>query len=396
MASIRFLSAGESHGPKLTVVVEGVPAGFAIDVIAINEDLARRQQGFGRGGRMKIESDKVSISAGIINGKTTGAPIAMEVVNLDFKSWKDKEIEAMTIPRPGHADLTGAVKYQHPDLRLSLERASARETTTRVCVGALCKQLLSPFGILIGGYIRQLGQVSILSNDDAKVDVLKQRIQTALKNEFASPELSKCDAIREEISACMKAKDTLGGIFEIAVLDAPIGLGSYAHWDRRLDGQLTQALMSIQAMKGVEIGPAFANATKRGTQVHDAMFINNDVVTRHTNRAGGLEGGVTTGEPILIRVAMKPISTTLTPLPSVNLSSGEASVTKYERSDFCALPRAVPIGEAMVAFVIANALFEKLGGDSLGEMMPRFATLAKATVHDLELDNKPWQMHYET
>ena len=393
---LRFLTAGESHGPKLTAILEGVPAGFLLDVKKINVDLARRQTGFGRGGRMKMERDEVSVTSGIAAGLTTGAPIAMELDNLDYKNWKDKAIAPMTTPRPGHADLTGAIKYGHADLRLSLERASARETAMRVCVGSVCKQLLSPFDIEIGGYVTQIGSIAISLKETTSVSEYAKRFKDAQKNEFALPDLTFNDAVHEEIKACMKAKDTLGGIFEVIALGIPPGLGSYSHWDRRLEAQIGMALLSIQAMKGIEFANAFENATLRGTQVHDAILAKkNGTLYRNTNRSGGFEGGITTGLPLIARVAMKPISTTLNPIQSINLATKKPSPTTYERSDFCAVPRAVPIGEAMVAFVLANALFEKIGGDSLKEMMPRFKLLAQNQISNFDLTNEPWFFRYE-
>ncbi len=393
---LRLLTAGESHGPKLTAILEGAPAGFAINTKTINADLARRQQGFGRGGRMKIERDEVHISSGVAQGLTTGAPIAMEITNADYKSWQDKAIEPMTTPRPGHADLTGALKYGHRDLRLSLERASARETTMRVCAGSLCKQILEPFGLTIGGYVTQIGPIKIKLNElSDRADFVK-RFDIARANEFAIPDESFEDSVREEIHRCMKDKDTLGGIFEIVALGVPVGLGTYAHWDRRLDGQIAMAMLSIPAMKGMELGHAFRNAEQRGTKVHDEIFIDKDgSLFRKTNRGAGLEGGISNGMPIVARIAMKPISTTLNPLDSVDMAKGKASKTTYERSDFCAVPRAVPIGEAMMAYVLANALLEKLGGDSYDEMVPRFEMLRQNRLSDVHLTNQPWRFQYE-
>jgi chorismate synthase len=334
---LRFLTAGESHGPKLTVILDGMPAGVPFDHERINNELTRRQTGFGRGGRMKIEKDEVVFTAGVAEKKTTGAPICMEIANLDYKSWNDKKIEPMTIPRPGHADLSGAIKFGHDDLRLSLERASARETAARVAAGAVCKELLAQFGISVGGYVSQIGSYRIEFDDDASVTVLKKRVAHARKSEFALPEKNHDEKVREEIHRAMKAKDTLGGHMEIFAFDVPAGLGSYTQWDRKLEAQIGSALLSIQAMKGVEFARAFDNAQKRGTQVHDEIFADKSGhLYRKTNRSGGFEGGMTTGEPIWARVAMKPISTTLNPLRSVDLATKKAAATKYERSDFCA------------------------------------------------------------
>jgi chorismate synthase len=391
---IRFLTAGESHGPMLTAIIEGLPAGLALSAEDINVDLARRQQGYGSGGRMSIERDEARITSGVMNGLTTGAPIALLVENRDFKNWKDKDITPMTTPRPGHADLTGAIKYGYRDLRVALERASARETTVRVAIGSICKKLLAEFSIQIGGYVTQIGGVI------ARVDPMmpyEDRFQIAEGNDVRCPVVESVEAMHEAIRQIKIEKDTLGGVMEIVALSVPPGLGSHVHWDRRLDARIVAAMVSIHAMKGAEIGPAFENASKRGTQVHDEIVLTgqNGALGRLTNRAGGLEGGITTGEPIIARVAMKPISTILQAMQSVNLANRKPEATTYERSDFCALPRAVPIGEAMMAIVIADALIEKLGGDSLDEMRPRFQTLRQARLDDLPMDNVEWRFGYE-
>jgi len=391
---IRFLTAGESHGPMLIGILEGMPAGLPITPDDINTELVRRQQGYGSGGRMSIERDEVRITAGVMNGITTGAPIALLVENRDFKNWKDKNIAPMTTPRPGHADLTGAIKYGYRDLRVALERASARETTMRVAIGAVCKKLLAEFRIIIGGYVTQIGNVK------AEIDPnmpYEERFRLAEENDVRCPASAYVEAMHAEIHQVKVDKDTLGGIMEIVALSVPPGLGSHVHHDRRLDGRIVAAMVSIHAMKGAEIGPAFDNAGKRGTQVHDEIILQNGSgeLVRLTNRAGGLEGGITTGEPIVARVAMKPISTILQSMASVNLATGQPEATTYERSDFCALPRAVPIGEAMMALVIADALLEKLGGDSLDEMRPRFDSLRRARLQDLPMDNIEWRFGYE-
>lgn len=392
---LRFLTAGESHGPKLTVILDGIPAGLPLDASRINDQMARRQAGFGRGGRMKIEKDEVIFTAGVAQKKTTGAPVCMEVLNLDYKSWKEKSIEPMTIPRPGHADLSGAIKFGHEDLRLSLERASARETAARVAAGAVCKELLSHFDISVGGYVSQIGAYHVECSD-ASEPALKKRVAQGLKSEFAMPEKGHDEKVREEIHRAMKAKDTLGGHLEIFAFGVPAGLGSYTQWDRRLESQIGAALLSIQAMKGVEFAQAFENSTKRGTQVHDEIFADKSgTLFRKTNRSGGFEGGMTTGSPIWARVAMKPISTTLNPLRSVDLATKKATTTKYERSDFCAVPRALPICEAMMSFVLANAMLEKIGGDSLSEMKRTFSKLRGSRISDLPMRNKTWHFEYE-
>ena len=405
---LRFLTSGESHGPALTAILDGIPAGLPLSADDFASDLARRQ-GLSASGkpypgaspRMKMERDTAQILGGVMAGHTTGAPIAVQIQNLDHDKWKGKAIAPMTIPRPGHADLTGAVKYGYGDLRLSLERASARETAARVAVGAVCRKLLAQFGVKVGSYVIEIGDVradvSALSLDD--------RLARALDSEMACPDTTASALMRDRVTEIMHAKDTLGGVFEVVALGVPPGLGSHVHWDKRLTGRLAQALLSIHAMKGVEIGEAFENARKTGTQVHDeivlqeegnrkqedgdALLPSSSFLARPTNRSGGLEGGITTGQPIILRVAMKPISTTLTPLRSVDLATGEAAATEYERSDFCAVPRAGVIGEAMTAFVLAEALLEKLGGDSLDEMKPRFASLRQTRFEDLPMWNEP-------
>ncbi len=388
---IRFLTAGESHGPNLTAILEGMPAGLPLTAEDINRELRRRQEGYGAGGRMSIESDTVQISSGVVGGFTTGAPIAMVVENRDYKNWREKDIKPMTTPRPGHADLTGAIKYGYRELRLPLERASARETTMRVAVGAILRKMLAEFSIVIGGYVVQIGDVAAdnLPND------LIERINAAEQSDVRCPDPAAAERMHEAIHQVKVDKDTLGGIMEVVALNVPPGLGSHVHYDRRLDGRIVAAMVSVHAMKGAEIGPAFENATKRGSQVHDEIALGiGDRLIRKTNRAGGLEGGITTGEPVVARVAMKPISTVMKSLGSVNLATGQAEATTYERSDFCAVPRAVPILEAMMAIVIADALLEKLGGDSMEEMRPRFDSLRQARLEDLPMDNVEWRFGY--
>jgi chorismate synthase len=282
----------------------------------------------------------------------------------------------------------GAIKYGYRELRLALERASARETAARVAVGAICGRLLAEFGITVGGYVVQIGPVQALLPDELG---LRERMERAEKNDLRCPEPAAAEAMRACIDEARSAKDTLGGVFEVAALGIPPGLGSHVHWDRRLDARLMAAVGSIPAVKGVEIGLAFENAARRGTEVHDEIYEEGGLLIRRTSRAGGFEGGMTTGNPLIVRAAMKPISTTLTPLRSVDLASGEPAHTRYERSDICAVPRAAVVGEAMVAFVLADALLEKLGGDSLDEMRPRFETLHRGTLKDLEMDNASWR-----
>lgn len=381
--SLRFLTAGESHGPALTVILDGIPAGLPLDVSIIDLELARRQKGYGAGGRMKIEKDSAQILSGVLAGETTGAPIAMLVENADHVNWKNKNVDPMTTLRPGHADLTGVVKYGYRDLRPALERASARETTMRVAAGAVYKHFLSQFGIYVGGYVRVIGEIEA----NLKESNLEFRYEAAEKNDVRCPDLIAAKKMRAHIKEIIQNNDTLGGIIEIFVINVPVGLGSFTQWDRRLEARLAQAVLSVQAMKGVEIGNAFENAHLPGTKAHDEIRLEGSVLKRASNRAGGTEGGVSNGQPVIIRVAMKPIATTLAPQMTVDLATGEESLTKYERSDFCPVPRAVPILEAMVAYVIADALIEKLGGDSLAEMKPRFETLRRARLEDLPMDN---------
>jgi chorismate synthase len=393
MRMIRFLTAGESHGPMLTGILEGLPAGLPLEPDDINRDLARRQKGYGSGGRMQIERDRVRITGGVMNGRTTGGPISILVENRDWKNWAERDITPLTTPRPGHADLTGAIKYGYRDLRLALERSSARETAMRVAVGAICKRLLREFGIMIGGYVSEIaGEVAQFADDPPDYPA---RFAAAEDSEVRCPDPDASARIEDAIRQAKIDKDTLGGVIEVVALNLPPGLGSHVHYDRRLTGRLAAAVCSVQSIKGVEIGPAFENARKRGTQVHDAMRLEDGRIVRATNRAGGLEGGMTTGEPLVVRAAMKPISTTLTPLATVNLATGEPDQTVYERSDFCATPRAVPVIEAMVAIVLADELLRKLGGDSLDEMRPRFDTLRQSRPNDLPMDKVEWRFGYD-
>lgn len=381
---LRFLTAGESHGPALLAILEGLPAGLILDQTVIDAELARRQHGFGAGPRMKIEHDRVHILAGVMEGRTTGAPLAFSIENLDHAKWKGHPVTPYTAPRPGHVDLAGVVKYAYADIRPALERASARETAARVAVGAVCKHFLAKFGIQIGGYVVSIGPVSA----DLADLTYSERFSLAEQSEVRCPEPAAAEAMTAAIRQAMSERDTLGGVLEVVALGLPIGLGSHVHWDRRLEGQLGAAVLSIPAIKGVEIGPAFANSRLPGTQVHDAIRLNGEVLTRSGDRSGGTEGGISTGQPLVLRAAMKPIATTLTPQATVDLNSRQETATTYERSDFCPVPRAVPIIEAMVSFVLADALLEKLGGDSLDEILPRFAALRQARLSDLALGSE--------
>ena len=382
----RYVTAGESHGPCLTMIIDGVPAGFLIDVSKINHDLWRRQQGYGRGGRMLIEKDEVQFRSGIRWGETLGSPVALGIENRDWKNWTKKmspapedrdEKIAVTKPRPGHADLTGVLKYDRSDIRDILERASARDTVSRTAVGSFCKQLLSPFGIQIMGYIRSIGDLTSKTDGLTYEEIYARSEESPLRTADKDAE-KKMIAL---IDDCKKNGDTLGGIFEVVALGLPPGLGTHAQWDRKLDGRLARALMSIQAIKGVEIGLGFEMARRRGSQVHDEIFFDpSKMVTegtprivptgfyRGSNNSGGTEGGMSNGAPLVIRVAMKPISTLMSPLQSVDLRSKQPADASVERSDVCAAPAAAVVGESVVAFELAAAFLEKFGGDSLLEI----------------------------
>ncbi|HUK42687.1 MAG TPA: chorismate synthase [Candidatus Acidoferrales bacterium] len=383
---LRYFTAGESHGPCLTMIIDGVPAGFSIDVSAINHDLWRRQQGYGRGGRMLIEKDEVQIRSGIRWGETLGSPVALGIENRDWKNWTKKmspvpedrdEKIAVTKPRPGHADLTGVLKYDRADIRDILERASARDTVSRTAVGSFSKQLLSPFGIRVMGYIRSIGNVASVTDGLTFEEIYARSEESPVRTADKTAEEKMITLIEE----CKKEGNTLGGIFEVVTLGLPPGLGTHTQWDRKLDGRLAQALMSIQAIKGVEIGLGFEMARRRGSQVHDEIFFDPaKMVTEETprivptgfyrgsNNSGGTEGGMTNGAPLVVRVAMKPISTLMSPLQSVDLRSKQAADASVERSDVCAAPAAAVVGESVIAFEIANAFLEKFGGDSLREI----------------------------
>ncbi len=383
---LRFLTAGESHGPELLAILEGIPAGLALKEADLVPDLTRRQVGFGVGPRMKsIEQDEAEIVSGVLAGVTIGAPIGLRIINRDHAKWKGQSISPMTIPRPGHADLTAALKYGYSDLRFSLERASARETAARVAVGAVCRKLLAEFDIVVGSYVTEIGTASA----ELKDLTFNERFQAAEGSEVRCPTEAGSKAMHDEILAAMQAKDTLGGVFEVVALNLPPGLGSHVHWNRRLGARVAAAMMSIHAMKGVEIGQGFQNARLRGTEVHDEFDSVDGQIRRRSNRAGGLEGGITTGDPLILRVAMKPISTTLTPRASVDLASGEAAETRYERSDFCSVPRAAVVGEAMLCIVLAEAMLAKLGGDTISEMKQRFDQLPLGHLEDFVMSNEP-------
>ncbi len=370
---LRYWTAGESHGKTLLAMIDGFPAGLAIDEEPINRELARRQGGYGRGGRQRIETDKVEVMTGIWKGLTLGSPIALQVINRDYKL---ERLEDLPRPRPGHGDLTGAIKFLGP-IRAILERASARETAVRVAAGALAKQLLAEFGIQVYGFVDELGGVAIdrpenVDDVDAMISKRDESIIYSL-NPGQDPEF------KELIDKTGKSGDTLGGIVEVRVVGAPFGLGTHAQWERKLDGKLAQAVMAVQAIKGVEIGMGFEAARKPGSQVHDPIHYDpmehestNLGYTRPTNNAGGLEAGMTNGQTIVVRAAKKPISTLRKPLESVNLETKESDAASYERSDVCAVSAASVIVESVVAFEIATAMVDKFGGDSLEEMKARY------------------------
>jgi len=345
-------------------IIEGLPAGLSLSPADLDRDLQRRQGGYGRGGRQQIERDSVEILSGVAQGKTIGSPLALRIRNRDWENWRDREEPPWTVPRPGHADLAGGIKYGLEDLRWVAERASARETAARVAVGAVARRLLGEFHILVGSYVAEIGGVMAEIPDLALQELWGRAERSAVR----CPDEPSAERMRARIDQARQAGDSLGGVIVAGALGLPVGLGSHVHWDRRLDARLAGAMMSIPAIKGVEIGPAFENARLPGTKVHDEIFPG----YRATNRAGGLEGGITTGQPLLIRAAMKPIPTTLTPLRSVDLATGEPTTTRYTRSDVCAVPAAAVVSEAMIAWVLAQALLEKMGGDSLAEMRARW------------------------
>jgi len=387
MRRISFHTAGESHGRGLTAVVEGVPAGLSLEMERdVDPDLTRRQGGYGRGRRMQIESDRAELLSGVRLGETLGSPISMVIWNRDWENWtvamshaapapdvNPKALRPHYLPRPGHADLVGALKYDRRDVRDVLERASARETAARVACGAVAKRLLSELGIRVGSHVVSIGPVRAEVPETLPDDL----------NAASDPSPVRCldeeaaARMMREIDAAKERGDTLGGVFEVVATGVPVGLGSYTSWSDKLDGRLAGALMSVQAIKGVELGIGFEGARRPGSEVHDPIVRADDKprsgrLGRASNRAGGLEGGVTTGEPVVVRGAMKPISTLRKRLPSVDLRDGSEGDAAVERSDVCAVPAAAVVGEAMVALVLADAMLLKLGGDSLGEVRRNF------------------------
>lgn len=388
---IRYFTAGESHGPQLTGIVEGIPAGLQLTEEYLESHLVRRQQGYGRGGRMAFEKDRAIIQSGVRFEKTTGAPIALSMVNRAFEKDKSNwpvvmaktgdrgDVEKITLPRPGHADLVGVQKYRFDDdIRPVIERSSARETAMRVACCSIARKFLKELGIEIGGHVLQIGSAGYRSWDEIRelADPIASQgaeniFRKADESDVRAIDQTLSSAMREEIKERRKEGTSLGGIYEIIITGLPAGLGSYVHWDRKIDGKLAQAIMSTQAMKGVEIGLGFEAGRSRGHQVHDEIAYN-DTFYRKTNRAGGIEGGMTTGMPVIVRGVMKPIPTMIKPLKTADLVTKQEQVTRYERSDVCALPRAVVVAESVIAPVLANAILEKFGGDSMDEILERY------------------------
>lgn len=381
----RFVTAGESHGKALVAIVEGVPAGLEIDIAAINHELWRRQQGYGRGGRMKIETDTVEILSGVRHGRTLGSPIALTIGNKDFIHWQQvmstEEMEEqpnnpriVTRPRPGHADLAGGQKFGARDLRDILERASARETAARVACGAIAKQLLRAFGIQIRSHVTQLGGIPELplSKNWEEINAIPADAPLNCADQGSQ------DAMMAAIDTAKENGDTLGGVFEVVAKGLPVGLGAHTSWEDKLDGRIARALMSVHAIKAVEIGDGVANAARTGSAVHDEIIHDGTSFSRSSNRAGGLEGGITNGEELRIRGYMKPISTLRRSLRSVDINSKEPSEAAFERSDITAVPAAGVIGEAMLAIVLANEMREKFGGDSIDEMKRNYGSYLQA------------------
>ncbi len=370
----RFLTAGESHGRGLVAIIEGVPAGLALDEDSIARDLARRQGGYGRGARMDIEQDRAEILSGVRHGLTMGSPISLLIWNRDWENWKqvmsisplEQEVEPLTQLRPGHADLAGAIKYGLDDVRPILERASARETASRVAVGAVARKLLAEFGIEIHSHTVCIGGRWSKQADSIDWAGVEGSPLRSADSEAEKAMLSAIDKARE-------AGDSVGGVFEAIASGVPIGLGSHVHWDRKLDGRIAQAMMSINAVKGVEIGAGFTVANLPGSQVHDRIEPDAERQWRHvTNRAGGIEGGMSNGEPIVVRAAVKPVPTLAKPLPSADLRTGAAVQAHFERSDVCVVPAAGVIGEAALAIVLAEAVLEKFGGDHIAETLRNY------------------------
>ncbi|MCA1664654.1 MAG: chorismate synthase [Myxococcales bacterium] len=378
MGRLRLMTAGESHGPALVAILEGLPHGLRVDEAAVNADLKRRQGGYGRGGRMKIEKDTVQVLAGLRGGVTLGAPLAMMVANADFANWTDvmhpftppsgERAKALTRPRPGHADLAGALKLGLHDARDVLERSSARSTTARVAAGAVCKALLSACGIEMMCHVARIAEVMAPPLAAWAPAQLSEARERAEQSEVRCVDERAGQQMVDAIKAAQKEGDSVGGVVEVVAWNVPPGLGSHVEWSERLDGRIAMALMSIQAMKGVEIGAGFAAAATRGSQLFDPILHDGKRFVRPTNNMGGVEGGITNGEPVVVRAAMKPIPTLARPLPSVDLATKQSFDAQKERTDSCAVPAAAVVAEAALAFVLADALLDKLGGDTMDEL----------------------------
>ena len=387
---IRYLTAGESHGPELTGILEGVPAGFNISKKYLDSFLQRRQKGVGSGGRMNIEQDEVLITSGVVNGISTGAPIALRILNRDWENWKDKEIEPYVVPRPGHADLVGTAKYNHEDIRFVLERASARETAMRTAIGAIAAEVLEMLGITIVGYVSSIGPITYQQN-------LKDRIEKnkVTESDVGCPDQDISKLMEEKILLARKNKDTLGGSITCVASGVPPTIGSFVHWDKKLDAILAKQFMSVQSVKAVEIGKGIDIAGQYGTEVQDQYSLDGKKINKISNNLGGFEGGMTNGEDLHITAYLKPISTTLTPINSIDLAKKMETQTVYERSDTCAVPRAIPIFEAVMAFEILNNLLLKTGGDNKKEIIQNFNNISKLETDEFNMKNELWSMKYD-
>jgi len=384
---LRFLTAGESHGPELVVIVEGMPSGVVVRQETLDRELARRQEGYGRGARStRIERDHAEVVSGLAAGRTTGAPIAIRIVNRDFAN-QSPQPKPLTAPRPGHADLAGRAKYGLEDFRTIRERASARETAARVAAGTLARLLLEPFGMWVGSFVAAVGPAAMGESgsplDEVHEEALRSIVAAAQGDPVRCPDPEASARMRAAIDRAKEEGETLGGIFWVVATGVPMGLGSYVHWDRKLDGRLAQAMCSIHGVKGVEIGRAFELARAPGSFVQDPIVWRDGGLDRPTNHAGGLEAGVTNGGPLLIRAAMKPLSSVRTAIASVDFATGEAVDPPYVRSDVCAVPAAAVVGEGMVAWVLAEALTERLGSDRLDAMLDSWESVTRDLFPDV-------------
>ena len=385
---IRFLTAGESHGKALSAIIEGFPSNLQISKNYIDLHLKRRQMGYGRGGRMKIESDEVEILSGIRNGKTLGSPISFLIRNRDWQNWTEKmstgklhkDVEKISIPRPGHADLTGVSKYNFKDIRNSIERSSARETAARVAVGSVARKFLEEFGITVGSFVESIG--GVYPRENFFNNLIENEVRPSLNAWKLSQKADNSNVrvlnenhekrIIRKIKTAKKKGDTLGGTYVVLATGLPVGLGSFVHYERKIEADIASAVMSIPAVKAVEIGAGFAEAEKFGSQVHDEIILKDEKFLRKTNRAGGTEGGITTGMPLIVRAAMKPISTLMSPIQTVDLSTMKKVMARRERSDFVAVPACAVVAESMVAWILAKHFLQKFGGDSIEETKSNF------------------------